>query len=93
MKFIPVGACPVCHFYIVLSKFGHKKTTVTCPVYNSLVSCLFSCFGENNHVLLLQIIGGRARTCGEKRKKIKEGKLTVQVSLDTFLTEISSYGR
>jgi hypothetical protein len=42
VKFIPVGACPVCHFYIVLSKFGHKKTAVTCPVYNSLVSCLFS---------------------------------------------------
>ena len=24
--------------------FGYKKTAVKCSVYNSLVSCLFSCF-------------------------------------------------
>jgi len=31
--------CFISYTYMVL------KTAVTCPVYNSLVSCLFRCFG------------------------------------------------
>ena len=74
--------------------FGHKKTAVNCPVYNSLGLCLFRCFWIELSMYYCSKFADRGQGFAEKNeKKTKEDKLTFQVGLDTFPMEISSYKR
>ena len=92
MKFIPVGACPVCHFYLVLSKFGHKKTAAKCSIYNSCVLCLFSYFWIELSMCYCSKSADKGQGLAEKRRKENQRGLGILPCENFIIRTVGKYG-
>ena len=72
--------------------FGYKKTAVNCPVYNSRVSCLFSCFWIELSMCYCSKSADRGQGLAEKKRKESQRGLGILPYGNFIIRTVGKYG-
>lgn len=72
--------------------FGYKKTAVKCSIYNSPVSCLFSCFWIKLSMCYCSKSANRGQGLAEKKRKESQRGLGILPYGNFIIRTVGKYG-